>query len=58
MMLRLIILLVAFPFTLFSQNISEFEKKLQKNAQKDELNCDAYYIFSYREKLTIKTDLT
>ncbi len=58
MMLRLIILLVVFPFTLFSQNISEIENKIRENAQKDELNYDTDYICSYREKLTIKTYLT
>jgi hypothetical protein len=55
---RLIILFFFIPVVLFSQNISELENKLQDNAHKDELNCDADYIFSYREKLTIKTDLT
>ena len=55
---RLIILFFFIPVVLFSQNISELENKLQDNAHKDELNYDADCIFSYRENLTIKTDLT
>jgi hypothetical protein len=58
MTLRLIILFILSSFTLFSQNISEFEKKIQDNAQKDELDYDTNYILSYREKLTIKTYLS
>lgn len=58
MMGRLIILFFFIPVVLFSQNISELENKLQDNAHKDELNYDADYIFSYRDKLTIKTYLS
>ena len=58
MMLRLIIFFIVSSFTLFSQNISEIENKIQENAKKDELNYDTDYILSYREKLTIKTYLS
>jgi len=42
--------------SLFSCTSTKFtlEKKLEENAQKDELNYDTNYILSYREKLTVK----
>ncbi|MFZ9848572.1 MAG: DUF4421 family protein [Flavobacteriales bacterium] len=53
-----IILFILFPVVLSAQKIPDLEKKLEKDARKDNLAYDTNYISSHREKLTIKTYLS
>ena len=58
-MIRNLIIIISFlPAILISQTLPQLEKKLKEDTQKDELNYDADYIVSYRERLTIKTYLS